>query len=293
MPPVGHCAASYASRRDACGAQAKPGVPGCPPGHPTLTADQRGQNEADGAGDQQGGQWAFGHGIAKIGAGFVELIGHGAPYAVRLIVHCIFYLAIGALRRTDDLVGRTLRLQLGVTSQIASGALDIAANILRRALETVFVHGYFLRVMQLDCKQNIGLRVPRQREFGVVHPQVADTGFWPHVSRHGHDREDDVIDATTPLPTAPPLPIDDAGRTELILDVVAKETGVARERLLRNASLAALEIPSLDMVQTVFELESRFAIEIPVVVNKSGAEFETVGDLVDHVLTAIGQQRRI
>ncbi len=101
-----------------------------------------------------------------------------------------------------------------------------------------------------------------------------------------------MIDAPAPLP-APPLPIDDAGRTELILDVVAKETGVARDRLLPNASLSALEIPSLDMVQTVFELESRFGIEIPVVVNRSGAEFETVGDLVGHVLTAIGQQRRV
>ena len=86
--------------------------------------------------------------------------------------------------------------------------------------------------------------------------------------------------------------MDDPGRTALILDILAKETGVARERLQMTASLAALEIASLDMVQTVFELESRFGIEIPVVPDRTGAEFETVGDLVRHVLTAIRDQSR-
>jgi acyl carrier protein len=44
------------------------------------------------------------------------------------------------------------------------------------------------------------------------------------------------------------------------------------------------------MVQTVFELESRFGIEIPVMSSAGSTEFETVGDLVAQVLTAIGQQ---
>jgi acyl carrier protein len=88
---------------------------------------------------------------------------------------------------------------------------------------------------------------------------------------------------------ARPLPTDDAGRTALILDIVAKETGVARDRLALDQSLAALEVPSLDMVQTVFELESRFGIEVPVMSNAGGTEFETVGDLVAQVLAAIRQ----
>lgn len=87
------------------------------------------------------------------------------------------------------------------------------------------------------------------------------------------------------------MPADDSGRTALILDIVAKETTIDRDRLALDQNLAALEIPSLDMVQTVFELESRFGIDIPVVVNTSGAEFETVGDLVGHVLAAIREQR--
>jgi acyl carrier protein len=86
------------------------------------------------------------------------------------------------------------------------------------------------------------------------------------------------------------LPTNDAGRTALILDIVAKETGVARDRLALDQSLAALEVPSLDMVQTVFELESRFGIEIPVMSNAGSTEFETVGDLVAQVLHAIGQK---
>jgi acyl carrier protein len=91
--------------------------------------------------------------------------------------------------------------------------------------------------------------------------------------------------------TATKLPTDDVGRTALILDIVAKETGVARDRLALGQSLAALEVASLDMVQTVFELESRFGIEIPVMSNAGGTEFETVGDLVAQVLTAINSQQ--
>jgi acyl carrier protein len=100
-------------------------------------------------------------------------------------------------------------------------------------------------------------------------------------------RDDHVNDLPAP---AIPLPTDQPGRTALILDIVAKETGVSRDRLALDQSLAALEVPSLDMVQTVFELESRFGIEIPVISSAGNTEFETVGDLVAQVLAAIGAQ---
>ncbi len=83
------------------------------------------------------------------------------------------------------------------------------------------------------------------------------------------------------------LPLDESGRTALILDIVARETGVERARLQPEARLAELEIPSLDMVPTIFELESRFSVEIPVISDHSGAEFESVGELVQHVLATI------
>ncbi len=76
-------------------------------------------------------------------------------------------------------------------------------------------------------------------------------------------------------------------RTGTILDIVAKETGVERSRLQPSAKIEELGISSLDMTQAVFELESRFDIEIPVVAESAGAEFTTVGDLVRHVLTTL------
>ena len=79
--------------------------------------------------------------------------------------------------------------------------------------------------------------------------------------------------------------------SEAILVVLAKETGIDRSRLRRDARLSDLEIPSLDLVQTIFELESRFDIEIPVVAEQGGAEFETEGDMLDHVQAAIDARK--
>ncbi len=76
-------------------------------------------------------------------------------------------------------------------------------------------------------------------------------------------------------------------RVDAILGIVAKETGVARERLLPEATIDALGIASLDMVQTIFALESQYDIEIPVVSDQAGAEFATVGSLVSHVLVTL------
>ena len=76
-------------------------------------------------------------------------------------------------------------------------------------------------------------------------------------------------------------------RTSAILDIVAKETQIDRGLLNLDASIEGLGIPSLDMVQTIFEIEARYEVEIPVVSDRSGAEFNTLGDLVAHVLQAI------
>jgi acyl carrier protein len=76
-------------------------------------------------------------------------------------------------------------------------------------------------------------------------------------------------------------------RTSDILDIVAKETRLDRGLLTLDASIESLGIPSLDMVQTIFEIESRYDVEIPVVSDQAGAEFRTIGDLVAHALRAI------
>ena len=85
----------------------------------------------------------------------------------------------------------------------------------------------------------------------------------------------------------------DDPRVGEILDIVAKETGTERARLSPGVTIAALDIASLDMVQAIFELETRFKVEIPVISDRSGAEFETVGELVQHVIATIDREPAI
>ncbi|WP_428376974.1 acyl carrier protein [Lichenicoccus sp.] len=80
-------------------------------------------------------------------------------------------------------------------------------------------------------------------------------------------------------------------RTAEILDIVAKETQIDRARLTPEASIEALGIPSLDMVQVIFEIEARYDVEIPVAPERAGGEFSTIGDLVAHALRAIDAAR--
>jgi len=79
----------------------------------------------------------------------------------------------------------------------------------------------------------------------------------------------------------------DDPRANEILDIVAKETAVDRARLVPEAELSDLGIPSLDLVQAIFAIEERFKVDIPVNAERSGAEFQTVGDLVKHVLRTL------
>ncbi len=90
--------------------------------------------------------------------------------------------------------------------------------------------------------------------------------------------------------TATPQQTDDP-RIGDILDIVARETRIDRTRLDLAASIEDLGIPSLDLVQIIFEIESRYDVEIPVVAERSGGEFATLGDLVAHALTAIDGAR--
>ena len=76
-------------------------------------------------------------------------------------------------------------------------------------------------------------------------------------------------------------------RAAEIVAILAKETGIPAEQLRPEASIEALGIASLDMVQAIFEIESRWNVEVPVVAERSGAEFTTIGDLLAHVLHAL------
>jgi acyl carrier protein len=82
-------------------------------------------------------------------------------------------------------------------------------------------------------------------------------------------------------------------RASHILDIVAKETFVDRAKLLPEARIDELGIASIDIVQTIFAIESEFDIELPVAGAGAGAEFETVQALVDHVLATLDQAAAI
>ena len=81
-------------------------------------------------------------------------------------------------------------------------------------------------------------------------------------------------------------------RLEQILAVMAKETLTDPARLLPEMTIEALGIASIDLVQTIFELETRFDVEIPAIAVHSGSEFPTVGDLVNHVLATLNEARQ-
>src|SRR3954469_8202271 len=72
-----------------------------------------------------------------------------------------------------------------------------------------------------------------------------------------------------------------------ILDILAAETFVDREKLAPDVTIEDLGVASLDIVQAIFALESELGIEIPVAREGGGIEFPTVGELVRHVLATL------
>lgn len=81
-------------------------------------------------------------------------------------------------------------------------------------------------------------------------------------------------------------------RAAVMLDIIARESGVPRASLVPEASIEALGIPSLDLTQALFEIEEHFDIEIPVVAptrtdGGAQAEFVTIGDLLAHAVAVI------
>ena len=81
-------------------------------------------------------------------------------------------------------------------------------------------------------------------------------------------------------------------RVEVILAIVARETGVDRTALRPEATIQELGIASIDMVQALFELETHFDVEIPVVSDRTGGEFGTVAELTSHVIATLDRAGR-
>ncbi len=79
-------------------------------------------------------------------------------------------------------------------------------------------------------------------------------------------------------------------RSQMILDIVAKETGVDRHALVPEATVEQLGIASLDLTQALFEIETKFDVEIPVLPTTAGQEFVSIGALLAHVLATLDKQ---
>jgi len=47
-----------------------------------------------------------------------------------------------------------------------------------------------------------------------------------------------------------------------LVALMAKETGLPAERLVPDATLASLDVSSIDLVSLLFEIEDRYGIEI-------------------------------
>lgn len=68
--------------------------------------------------------------------------------------------------------------------------------------------------------------------------------------------------------------------SEQIVAAIVAETGLSPERLAPDATLAMLDISSLDVVSVIFALEDEFGLEIPP--DGISPDF-TLGRLVEHI----------
>ena len=77
-----------------------------------------------------------------------------------------------------------------------------------------------------------------------------------------------------------------AANTEKVKDIIEKELGVEREKLVDSASfIDALGADSLDIVELVMEFEKEFNIDIP---DEEAEKLRTVGDAIGYLNEKVG-----
>ena len=77
-----------------------------------------------------------------------------------------------------------------------------------------------------------------------------------------------------------------AANTDKVKDIIEKELGVEREKLVDSASfIDDLGADSLDIVELVMEFEKEFNIDIP---DEEAEKLRTVGDAVAYLNTKVG-----
>jgi len=72
-----------------------------------------------------------------------------------------------------------------------------------------------------------------------------------------------------------------------LLDLIAQEAIIDREKLQRDATLGDLGISSLDVITMLFELEERYGV---VIEEADMPKMETLGEMVDFLMQRINEQ---
>jgi acyl carrier protein len=72
-----------------------------------------------------------------------------------------------------------------------------------------------------------------------------------------------------------------------LLDLIAQEAVIDREKLIRDASLEDLGVSSLDVISMLFELEERYGV---VIEEGDMPQMSTLGEMVDFLLQRINAE---
>lgn len=72
-----------------------------------------------------------------------------------------------------------------------------------------------------------------------------------------------------------------------LLDLIAQEAIVDRDKLVREATLADLGVSSLDVITLLFEVEDRYGVNIE---DSDLPKMETLGDMSDFLLSRINAE---
>ena len=73
-----------------------------------------------------------------------------------------------------------------------------------------------------------------------------------------------------------------------IIDIIAKQSPLARENISLESTMDDIDVESLDFVEIIFELEEQFDIYIPFNANEA-SDLQTVGGVVVAVEKLVGQ----
>lgn len=72
-----------------------------------------------------------------------------------------------------------------------------------------------------------------------------------------------------------------------LLDLIAEEAIIDRDKLIREATLGDLGISSLDVITMLFELEERYGV---VIEEADMPKVETLGEMVDFLMARINEK---